>query len=239
MQRGQEKEIKGFTDIHAHFLYDLDDGAKNQREMEAMLDAAHREGIATLYATPHTTPGVQPFDGALYTQRLEEARSYCRKKGYEVRLNTGAEILCTPALERYARERRLYTLGQSDLVLIEFMPDIALSSMKEAIGLLERSGYKPVLAHMERYQCLFHGRNAWQLKRESSGLYQLNAEAVIEGRGPFRNLYIRNWLRDGLIDFVASDAHDCRHRPFRIAQAYQNLQQSFGLQTAMRLTGLS
>lgn len=108
MQRGQEKEIKGFTDIHAHFLYDLDDGAKNQREMEAMLDAAHREGIATLYATPHTTPGVQPFDGALYTQRLEEARSYCRKKGYEVRLNTGAETYAHPPLSDMQGKTAIY-----------------------------------------------------------------------------------------------------------------------------------
>ena len=34
-----------------------DDGAQNRAEMEAMLDAAHTDGIAFLFATPYVTPG--------------------------------------------------------------------------------------------------------------------------------------------------------------------------------------
>lgn len=44
--------MNGFSDIHSHFLYDIDDGAKTREDMEAMLDAANADGIASLFATP-------------------------------------------------------------------------------------------------------------------------------------------------------------------------------------------
>lgn len=40
--------MSGFTDIHAHFVYGMDDGAQNRTDMKAMLDAAHADGIAFL-----------------------------------------------------------------------------------------------------------------------------------------------------------------------------------------------
>ena len=38
--------MKGFTDIHAHFVYGVDDGAQTRQDMEAMLDAAHADKVA-------------------------------------------------------------------------------------------------------------------------------------------------------------------------------------------------
>ena len=87
----------GFTDIHAHFLYGLDDGAEDRGGMEAMLDAAHADGIASLFATPHVTPGIEPFDMARYQEHLEEARRYCRRKGYALRLYSGAICAESPS----------------------------------------------------------------------------------------------------------------------------------------------
>lgn len=233
-----EKVATGFTDIHSHFLYGVDDGAQTQHEMEAMLDAAQANGITELYATPHAMLGVRPFDSELCARRLEEAREYCQRRGYPMAIHAGAELLYTPALQRFVLERQLPVLGNSSLVLIEFVPHISVHDIEEAIGLLERSGYTAVLAHVERYNCLFHGKLAWQIKKQYKVLYQLNAASVIDGRGFLRDAYIRKWLRESLIDFVASDAHDCVRRPYRMQEAYNRLQQSYGQTISARLTGL-
>ena len=45
-----------FTDIHAHLLFGVDDGAKDEATMRAMLDAAYQDGVRTLCATPHFQP---------------------------------------------------------------------------------------------------------------------------------------------------------------------------------------
>ena len=234
-----ERKTEGFTDLHAHFLYGLDDGAKTRREMEAMLDAAHADGIVRLYATPHAALGIRPFDAELCAQRLEEAQAYCRQRGYKMQLHTGAELMYTPAMERFALERRLPTLGDSQQVLMEFVPDVGMREMREAAALLERSGYTAVLAHVERYNCLFVGKNAWKLKEERDVRYQLNAGTAIGGNGFLRDAVIRRWLREGLIDYVASDAHNCASRPFRMREAYASLRRNYGQELAEKLTGLS
>ena len=234
-----ERKTEGFTDLHAHFLYGLDDGAKTRREMEAMLDAAHADGIGELFATPHVTPGLEPFPFDLVELHLEEARVYCRRQGYEMRLHRGAELMYTPAMERFALEKRLPTLGDSPLALLEFVPEVSMRDMREAIGLMERSGYTAVLAHVERYNCLFVGKNAWKLKEERDVRYQLNAGTAIGGKGFLRDAVIRRWLREGLIDYVASDAHNCASRPFRMREAYASLRRNYGQELAEELTGLS
>ena len=52
--------MRGFRDIHSHFLYGLDDGAQSRQDMERMLYAAYQDGIVHRYATPHALPGVAP-----------------------------------------------------------------------------------------------------------------------------------------------------------------------------------
>ena len=217
--------MTGFTEIHAHFVYGVDDGPRTRREMEVMLDAAYADGIGELFATPHV--------------HLEEARAYCRQRGYEMRLHRGAELMYTPAMERFALEKRLPTLGDSPLALLEFVPEVSMRDMREAIGLMERSGYTAVLAHVERYNCLFVGKNAWKLKEERDVRYQLNAGTAIGGKGFLRDAVIRRWLREGLIDYVASDAHNCASRPFRMREACASLRRNYGQELAARVTGMN
>ena len=230
--------MKGFVDIHSHFIYGLDDGAKTRRDMETMLDAAHADGVVSLFATPHVTPGVKPFDDAAYASRLREARRYCKERGYEMQLFSGAEILYTPVLPQYAGEHGLPTLGDSNFVLLEFVPGVELRELESALALMERSGYRPILAHIERYSCLHRGRTAAKLKQRYNVRYQLNANTILTRQSFFRARKIRSWLKAGLVDFVASDAHDLNRRGSKMRRAYRALKQQYGQRQAERLTGL-
>lgn len=230
--------MTGFTDIHSHVIYGVDDGAQTRAEMEALLDAAHAEGIATLYATSHVTPGVAPFDHALYERHLAQARQYCREKGYALTVQSGAEIMYTPAIGHYAAERLLPTLADSDHILMEFVPDIAYSELEGAVDLAERAGYAVILAHIERYDCLYRRQNARRLKERHDVRYQVNCSTIIDGRGFLRDRRIRGWLQDEMIDFVASDAHNCARRSIRMREAYGVLRQRVGEDYADWLTGL-
>ncbi len=226
-----------FCDIHSHFVYGMDDGARTQEEMEAMLDAAWADGVAELTATPHVTPGVYEFNVGRFHRHLNEARVYCQSRGYSMRLSPGAEILYTPALERYVVEHRLPTLGNSDHVLLEFAPEIAYREIEAAVGLLERNEYVPVLAHVERYSAL-SGAKIYQLKERSSVLYQMNCRTVLEGGGLMQNMRTRKWLQDRLIDYIATDSHNCGSRKTCMKRAHSVLAERYGLKYANRLTGM-
>ncbi|MBQ3159418.1 MAG: tyrosine protein phosphatase, partial [Clostridia bacterium] len=141
----------GFRDIHAHFVYGVDDGAKSLQDMQAMLDEAYLGGIKVLYATSHSTPGIHHFPEDVYTAHLNEAKAYCAERGYDIRLYSGTEILYTPAFKNYLERKPLRTLENSDCVLIEFVPDVSFREIETAVTMVEEAGYTPILAHIERY----------------------------------------------------------------------------------------
>ena len=152
-------------------------------------------------------------------------------------LYSGAELLYTPALRQYAVDHRLPGLAETDEVLVEFTPDIPLREVEQALDTLERLGYVVVMAHIERYACLYAGKTAAKLKERHDVLYQVNANTLLTERGYFRTRRMERWFREGLVDYVASDAHNVHARPFRMSKAYQVLAEKFGAEEAARLTG--
>ena len=86
--------MSGFTDYHAHFVYGVDDGAQTREEMYAMLDAAAADGVRHLFATSHSTPGMERFRKV----NLALARAS---------LKLESELLYTPATGYAAVQRQL------------------------------------------------------------------------------------------------------------------------------------
>ncbi len=227
----------GFRDIHAHFVYGVDDGAKSLADMQAMLDEAYMGGVKVLYATSHSTPGVDRFPEQVYREHLEEARAYCAERGYSIRLYPGAEILYTPALKNYVERHPLVTLGDSDCVLMEFVPDISFREIEEAVTLLENAGYTPILAHVERYACLF-SHKIYRLKREHKVRYQVNCGTLVKkGLGFFKMRKLRRWFKKELIDYVASDMHDLKARRCRMGGGASALEKFCSCGYIARLMG--
>ena len=228
----------GFTDIHAHFLYGLDDGAEDRGGWKRCWTRHMRTGSRPCLQRRTSRPELSPLIWRAIKSIWRKRGAYCRRKGYALRLYSGAEILYTPALEQYALNHRLPTLAGSDYVLIEFMPDISYRELELAAAHLERGGYIPVLAHVERYPCLYSRKHAAALKERRNVRYQVNANTVLSSGGFFHRRILQGWFRCGLVDFVASDAHDCNRRPFRMRKAYDVLERLYGQDEAMRLTGL-
>ena len=226
--------MEGFTDIHAHFLYGMDDGAADADEMRAMLESAVSEGVAHLYATPHVEPGIRPFDHDKYAERFDEAVSFCRGAGLPLTLHRGGEVLYSAYAERHAVDRTLPTLGDTDRVLVEFFEDVSAREIETAADTLLNAGYTPVFAHVERYRAMYD-KEAFLLKERFNVLYQVNCRPVIGGGIRVRS-YIKKWLDAGLIDFIASDMHDTRDRICCIKEAYAEIKRKYGAGYADSLT---
>ena len=98
----------------------------------------------------------------------------------------------TPAMERFALEEEAahaggFAAGAAGVCAGGFHARYAGSHRADgAIGI--HGGFGAV----ERYNCLFVGKNAWKLKEERDVRYQLNAGSVIEGRGLLRDAFIRS-----------------------------------------------
>ena len=231
--------MRGFTDIHHHLLYGVDDGAQSLQMSLKMAQRAYRGGTRTIIATPHVTPGVEQIDEEKFHKRLEEIHAACRQAGMDLRLLLGAEILYTDMTCRLLSEGRVPTLAGTEYVLVEFMPGVRYDALYKALEGILRAGFLPVVAHVERYACLASSpRRAAMLKDELEGvLFQMNCSTILGGRGFFNDLHTRKFLDEGLIDITASDAHNLRERPTRMLVAYHKLEDSYDAVYAANLTG--
>ena len=225
-----------FTDIHHHLLYGMDDGAKSEQVMYEMIEKAAADGIRRIVATPHATPGMEPFNREQYDKALEDARRYCRINRPEMEILAGAEILYTEQTPRFLLEGQIPTMADTDLVLVEFLTDIRFEEMEEAIRHLFANGYRVIVAHIERYDCLVKNPSrAVRLKEEFDVLYQVNCSAIVESKGFFVRRFLNQMLKQELVDAVASDAHGLNVRIVKMKQAWRILKYQCGAEYARKL----
>ncbi|MBQ2956081.1 MAG: hypothetical protein IJE08_06440 [Clostridia bacterium] len=215
------------TDIHQHILWGLDDGPEQPQGMQAMLRKAAKQRVTRIAATPHVCPGFEPFDPGVYYERLGEAQAYCDSNGLGIQLMPGAEVAWTYQTAEALRRGKVPTLGDTDCVLIELWRDVSWSDVRAAVSGVLRTGFVPVLAHIERYRCfVWQPGRALALKHELPVGYQVNASTIIEPCGFMVKRFVRQMLDERGIDAVASDAHDAKERPVRMDEAYRALKES-------------
>lgn len=210
------------TDIHQHLLWGIDDGADSREIMYSMLREAQRQGIKTIVATSHARPGLQPFDMGLYTERLTEAQCFCKAEDLGICVLPGAEIAWTHQTPLALRQGRIPTMGGTDYVLLELWRNISWQAAQDAVKQLTRAGYCPVLAHPERYLAFIRSpKKTLQFRNETGAMLQLNADTVLSPRNYWERRFTEYLLKEGAVDAIASDAHDCINRPVNMEAAYQ------------------
>ena len=230
---------EGFADLQQHVLWGLDDGPQTSEQMRVLLRQDVEEGIQLVFATAHAYPKLRAFDLALYWERLAEANACCESEGWPLRVVPGCEIHYCPAVPDHLSAGRLPTLGHSRHTLIEFAPDVSPAEIGEAADRLYRTGYPPVLAHVERYQRLVCSpERAMDMREEYGLLYQMNSETVLQPRGFREKRFVKRMLASCAIDAIATDAHDAIHRPARMKAAYQKIAKEQGMDYAERVVSL-
>lgn len=224
-----------FVDVHHHLSYGLDDGAQTFEEMQQMMMLAVMEGVGHIVCTTHATPGRRPFDGHRYMRHLHMGQRWCDAEGLPLRLHPGCEILYTPAAAEWLEDGRIPALGNARTALVEFTPDVTFHGMCEAAEKLGNSGYRMVLAHVERYHPLRKIEHVQSLREDYGVSIQMNTATVTMKNGFFTQMWVRRMLDEGYVDLVASDAHNLVTRPCRMQRCYGMLSMRYGQAYAQAL----
>ena len=221
-----------FIDIHCHILSGLDDGPKNIHESLAMAKMAIDDGISHIFATPHILDG-------LYRNETERIKESCERLKSDLpvglELLYGADVrICHDLIARIENEG-IPTLNGSGYLLLEF-PSLALPPRVDdiIIDLRERK-IIPIITHPERHMLLARRLTLLSRLRDCGAMSQITAQSVTGDFGrEIRNVSY-SMIKAGLVDFVASDAHDVQIRPPRLSEAYRAVASLFGEETAIRI----
>ena len=200
-------------DIHCHILPNFDDGAASLEESLAMARMAASSGVTGIVATPHFPGDAESFRrlGALMGryQRLEQQ---IRQEGLNLKLFPGAEILCLPETPQLAAKKVLPTIGDTDYLLVEFNFGESQSYMNEMLEALAQAGYRPVVAHPERYRAVQMNLQLLRSWFDLGYVLQLNKGSVLGAFGGRVQQTGDQMLAEGLAHVIASDAHGTDRR---------------------------
>ena len=203
-------------DIHSHVLPGIDDGAKDWDTCLEMLKRSAECGVKTVIATPHYLPWKQNSSPKEIESLCSQAeKKLLEKHGIAMDIHYGNEIYYTLDVIQNLREGKILTLAGSKYVLVEFEPRSSYQVVCRAVKEFRDSGYIPIIAHMERYECLRQSSKLQEVK-EMGALLQMNKEALQGGFFDQESRRAKKYLLEGIIDFLASDMHSLgRRSPFK------------------------
>ncbi|GAC1434258.1 MAG: tyrosine-protein phosphatase [Solirubrobacteraceae bacterium] len=206
-------------DLHSHVLPGIDDGPATLEDAVELALAAHAAGARTMLATPHVSPQY-PNDRASIDAAL--ARLKVALGSLELRVLPGAELAITRLEELPDGELERLHLGDGPWLLLESPFTLAADVLLPVVKSLRAGGHSVVLAHPERCAGL-HRRP--ELLRELVGMgarTSVTAGALVGRFGREVERFARAMAAEGLIDNVASDAHDLERRPPQVLGALEH-----------------
>jgi protein-tyrosine phosphatase len=199
-------------DIHTHILPGVDDGSKDLETSKLIIEDEISNGVSNIVLTPHQNRLIKTKDSLF----LKFSNFKADVKDYPINFYLGSEIYYYEGLIEDLKNDLVLTMNDSKYVLIEFSTRVD-TPISDIVYDLVVSGYKPIIAHIERYSYL-KKEDYFKIKKEGA-LIQINSGSFKERK---RFKIIKFLLNNNLVDFIASDVHDTKERKcdFSFAKKY-------------------
>lgn len=224
-----------FFDIHTHLLCGVDDGATDRETMFSMLDAAYADGTRAICLTPHFTPYLygDTFDAS--TEAFGVLRAYAKEKYPDLELFLGHELGYHDGCFDALASGRCRCIADGRYVLVDFPENVDFCTLDGGMKRMMGMGFRPILAHTERYLCLTsHGK--WLREFVAvGGIVQLNASSLLGSWGKVAEKQWKTIVKHGLVHLIASDGHNLTTRPPRMSVCFEYLQKKCGAEETERL----
>ncbi|MCM1502331.1 MAG: capsular biosynthesis protein [Bacteroidales bacterium] len=187
-------------DRHSHILYGVDDGVRSLDESLAILSWLESLGLRTLWLTPHVMEDVPNTTSGLQERFCELQVAY--KGG--ISLHLAAEYMIDNLFESRLEARDLLHM-EDNRVLMETSTWSSPYGLYEILDNVMRAGYRPLLAHPERYRYMEYSDYR---KLVSMGVQlQLNLPSLAGVYGSRVMEVARKLLADGMYSEIGSDCH--------------------------------
>lgn len=218
-------------DLHSHILPELDDGSQSLEESLAMARMAVQSGVTVMVATPHCMDDRAQQVYAAW-RLLREA---LRDTEIPLKLYLGMEIFGTADTVRLLRAGRLFPLNGSQYPLIEFSFRSTGEEETQILYQVLRAGYRPLVAHPERYGYVRENPELINLWTKMGCLLQVNRGSLLGRFGPGAQRMAAELVERGFVTAVATDAHSPRVRTPWMKDIQTLLSQEYSPQLARKL----
>lgn len=205
---------RSITDIHMHIIPGVDDGAIDFKMSLEMIEEAYKQGVRNIFCTSHNV--YEKEDIERYKSKFFMLKKMSESLYHDLNLFMGCELLCAGEYMEdilYGLEVGVFLpLGDSKFVLIELYPDATPQEAELIVESMIGAGWKPILAHAERYPALFEGQILQELINLGA-MIQVNLYSLEEEINESVKERARHLVNNRLAHFVGSDSHRTNYRP--------------------------
>ena len=207
-------------DIHSHLIPGIDDGADSMETSLELIRALQQLGFKQLYTTPHILSDLYPNTKANILDGLEKLKKAVKEAGIAIEIGAAAEYYMDEYFENIIHNEEILALP-NNRVLIEMSFVTAPPNLFHYIFKLQTKGYKPILAHPERYLFLKNNFTQYSRMKEYGCEFQLNILSLIGHYGKPVQETAFKLLKHKMINYLGTDMHHLRHAEL-LQQALQD-----------------
>ncbi len=218
------------VDMHSHLIPGIDDGAKTMEESLILLARLQSYGLRKVITTPHIMSEYYRNTPEIIQMGLEDLRKSASNQGLTIQIDAAAEYYMDEIfLEKVKSGEKLLTFGDSN-ILVETGFINKPQMLLDIIFHLEMAGYRPILAHPERYQYLIADKNLQQELIDRQLAFQINLLSLTGFYSKQVKDFAENLLDKGAVAFLGTDCHNERYLDMletlpKNVQAFQKIRQ--------------
>ncbi|WP_437920208.1 tyrosine-protein phosphatase [Sphingobacterium sp. LRF_L2] len=198
------------VDMHNHLIPAIDDGSQSVEQSLRLVEGLKHLGFKKFICTPHIMAGVHPNTKGTIGKACVQLQQALKAKDLKVDI--------VPSAEHMVDEGLLSSMAKNDLcvmpggyVLIEMSYLAESAAIFKVIYDLQLMGYKPILAHPERYNYYHYNFETYKKIKDTGCLLQLNLLSISRYYGSHVKDAAHTLLKAGMYDFVGTDTHHDKH----------------------------
>lgn len=197
-------------DVHSHFIPGIDDGASTLSDSLLLIKRLKDLGYEKIITTPHIMSDYYRNTPEIIKRGLTLLNEFLTTNETVITLEAAAEYYLDYDFERKLEEKNILTFGDNYLLTeLSFMnPPENLNAI---LFKMITSGYKPVLAHPERYTYWHRTPEKYNELVEKGWILQMNINSLTGYYSPEVKKISEYLIDEKLVRLVGSDCHHAGH----------------------------
>lgn len=209
-------------DVHSHFIPGIDDGSRNMEDSLNMISSFAEMGYKKVITTPHIMSDFYKNTPEIILGGLEKVKIALKENNIPVEIEAAAEYYIDFDFEEKMNRGKLLTFGKparqpdgktsdGNYVLVEISFINPPENLNDIFFKLLTNGYKPILAHPERYNFWHTDFEKYEAIIEKGVLLQLNINSLTGHYSPETKRCAERMIENNMISFLGSDCHNMGH----------------------------
>jgi len=210
-KRKETPKLPFGTDVHCHLVPGVDDGSQTVEKSVMLLRHMQRWGVTRIIPTPHVTEDTFENTPAIIDPAYRALTAGADEAGVDIELLSPSGEYRIDSFFLNCLDKGLVRPLRGSYLLVENGFSIEPWNIESLIFDLAVKGFKPILAHPERYRYYHSEPERYRRLHDSGLLMQCNLLSFTGYYGKdIRNM--AHWMLDNdLIDFLGTDLHGMTH----------------------------